>query len=220
MLNTYIKNRGYTKTILHNGTSHDNHNAVNELKWDADYDGDMANIHVTSNTNGDKKKFNIKLDNKDLESILNIPSVDMPIHKRLKFDFSQPRNEPQIIRIELPQIDRPDLIPIQPQCKSELDELQFLPYNPKPHKKYLSTPLPDEELVLPFSIDDNIINKYPLKPRRNNKFKKTHNIFKVYKKHKTTSKTNSNHKTTSKSKKSNKFTRNNNSRKSSGLTFF
>ena len=34
MLNTFIKNKGYTKTIIHDN----NNNRVNELDWDADYD--------------------------------------------------------------------------------------------------------------------------------------------------------------------------------------
>ena len=42
MLNTYIKNRGMTKTISHN----DNKNSVNEATWDADYDGSTANISL------------------------------------------------------------------------------------------------------------------------------------------------------------------------------
>ena len=42
MLNTFIKNRGTTKTIIHNN----NDNNVNEINWDADYDGDVANISM------------------------------------------------------------------------------------------------------------------------------------------------------------------------------
>ena len=39
MLDTYIKNRGSTKTIIHDN----NRNNVNVIKWDADYDGTEAN---------------------------------------------------------------------------------------------------------------------------------------------------------------------------------
>ena len=35
MLDTYIKNRGSTKTIIHNN----NHNKISEANWDVDYDG-------------------------------------------------------------------------------------------------------------------------------------------------------------------------------------
>ena len=42
MLDTYIKNRGSTKTIIHDN----NKNNVNVIKWDADYDGKEANIYL------------------------------------------------------------------------------------------------------------------------------------------------------------------------------
>jgi hypothetical protein len=187
MLNTFIKNRGSTKTIIHDSSnscnnSHNNINDVNELKWDADYDGDIANISITSDTNGEKKHFNITLDNNDLEHILNIPSVDMPIHKRLKMDYSKPL-EPTIYKIELPREQTPFI---------EEEQLVTIPFdNPKvntlerllePSKRYLSTPLPNEELILPMSINKKDI-RHIFTPRRN---KKTHKTYRVYKKHKTT----------------------------------
>jgi len=193
MLNTFIKNRGSTKTIIHDSNSsnnfHNGLNAVNEIKWDADYDGDIANISVTSDTNGQKKHFNISLDNSDLEHILNIPSVDMPIHKRLKMDFSK-RLEPTIYKIELPQKQFEQPIQIEEPIKFEkhispisfdnnkINTLEQLLESPS--KRYLSTPLPNEELVIPMSI-----NKNDLTHRRCNRNKKTHKTYRVHKKHKT-----------------------------------
>jgi hypothetical protein len=201
MLNTFIKNRGSTKTIIHDSSSSNNNscndiNAVNELKWDADYDGDVANISVTSNTNGEKKHFNISLDNNDLEHILNIPSVDMPIHKRLKMDFSKPI-EPAIYKIELPQ-QEPQFVEEEPSPLVEEEPIQFVPGptpfdNPKinsleqllvsskPERRYLTTPLPNEELIIPMSINKKHL-KHTFTPRRH---KKTHKTYRVYKKHKT-----------------------------------
>jgi hypothetical protein len=193
MLNTFIKNRGSTKTIIHDSNSHNNYhndlNAVNEIKWDAEYDGDVANISVTSDTNGQKKHFNITLDNNDLEHILNIPSVDMPIHKRLKMDFSK-RVEPTIYKIELPHQQLDKSLQLEPFEQFE-ESIAPIPFDnnknntleqllESPSKKYLSTPLPNEELIIPMSI-----NKKDLTPRRRNRNKKTHKTYRVNKKHKT-----------------------------------
>jgi len=187
MLNTYIKNRGYTKTIIHNNNNSlhkKDVNAVNEVKWDADYDGDVANINLTSTTNGHKKHFDITLDNNDLENILNVPSVDMPIHKRLQIDFSKPRvesQEPIIYKIELPQpqIETPN----EPNYESKLNDLEQILNSSKP-KNYLSTPLSDEELFFPMSINQRTLKKTQ---RQRHKHKKTHKTYRVYKKHKSNS---------------------------------
>ena len=188
MLNTYIKNRGFTKTIIHNSKSKKkSNNTVNELKWDADYDGDLANISFTSNTNGHKKHFDISLDNNDLENILNVPSVDMPIHQRLQMDFSEPRvaavQQPIIYKIEIPQIETPKLLPIEPNFKNkyepDLEDLKQILSSSKP-KRYLSTPLSDEELFFPMSINKRTFNS----TMRNHKRSKSHKTYRVYKKHK------------------------------------
>ena len=88
MLNTYIKNRGITKTIIQNGKK----NQVSESKWDVDYDGDVANISIDTEANGIHQTFHTKLNNRDLVNLLNIPSVDMPLHKRLENDFLERDN--------------------------------------------------------------------------------------------------------------------------------
>ena len=62
MLNTYIKNQGITKTIIHDN----NHNHINQVKWDADYDGDIANLSIDTNTDGKRKHFDFSLDNLEL----------------------------------------------------------------------------------------------------------------------------------------------------------
>ena len=189
MLNTYIKNKGYTKTIIHNNRHKKGLNAVNKVKWDADYDGHFVNINLTSNTNGHKKHFDITLNNNDLENILNVPSVDIPIHERLKIDFDEPRyhtQEPIIYKIELPkqQPETPQILPIHPNFETKyqpnFNELKKNITSSKP-KKYLSMPpLSDEELFFPMSI-----NQPPLKKtlRRGNKGKS----YRVYKRHKSNS---------------------------------
>ena len=86
MLDTYIKNRGMTKTIIHKN----NHNTVNETNWDADYDGSVANVSLDLSKNGRSNHLDFQFTNDDLANILTIPSVNQPIHKRLKMDFRKP----------------------------------------------------------------------------------------------------------------------------------
>jgi hypothetical protein len=189
MLNTYIKNRGHTETLIHNN----NQNKFNEIDWDADYDGNVANISLTSAVNGNPKHYDIQLDNEDLANILNVPSVNMPIHKRLEMDFNRPL-EPKIYQIELPYI-RPDPEPAQEPLR-----IQYI-NKPKPNKieelvqaatpkNYLSTPLPNEELIIPLTIDKKSFNNLLLNPRRRylNKTRKNkrknYKTYRVYKKRK------------------------------------
>lgn len=108
MLDTYIKNRGTTKTIIHNN----NHNDVKEMKWDAKYDGDVAKVSLDLKNNGKVKHYNIKLDNSDLAKIFNIDSVNLPLDKRLKRDFKKMRIErqPSIYDIYLDDLNTPELL--------------------------------------------------------------------------------------------------------------
>ena len=117
MLNTFIKNRGTTKTIIHNN----NDNNVNEIDWDADYDGNVANISMDLTNNGNVNHYNVKLDNDDLANILNINSVKMPIHKRLEKDFKKGRfhKDPSMYNVYLDDFRSPALQPIQREMESE-----------------------------------------------------------------------------------------------------
>jgi hypothetical protein len=87
MLNTYIKNQGISKTFVRNN----NRNYTNEMNWDTDYDGDVANIRFDENQNGLHRHYEFSLDNEDLANILNVESVNIPIDKRLEMDFNQPQ---------------------------------------------------------------------------------------------------------------------------------
>ena len=61
MLDTFIKNRGITKTIIHNN----NKNQVNEVNWDIDYDGNEANVSLDLNNNGNIDHYKFNLDDRD-----------------------------------------------------------------------------------------------------------------------------------------------------------
>jgi len=214
MLNTYIKNRGLSQTIMNNN----NHSSFNELLWNADYDGNNANINVSSNNNGHKKRYNINLDNDDLSNMLNIPSVNMPIHKRLQMDFEQQvfRNEPRVLQIELPKMKTPEMkipeiktpeIIIKPRFlmkpESTIDNntvsslvepsITSILESASP-TSYLSSPLSNEELLVPITIDEKTLDNYRLTPKRRHRHKKTHKTYKVYKKQKSPKRSSPKHK--------------------------
>jgi hypothetical protein len=83
MLNAYIRNNGLTQTLI----KKNNRNHINQISWDADYNGDIANILVNTNENGKKDHYAFSLNNSDLEKLLNVSSVDAPLDSRLREDF-------------------------------------------------------------------------------------------------------------------------------------
>jgi hypothetical protein len=157
MLNTYIKNRGSTKTILHTN----NKNKVNEISWDADYDGENANISIDLNDDNGKqtKHYDIQLDNKNLAEILNIPSVNMPLEKRLMLDFKKSRKNvqehrrPMVIEFDMDNMNNMDKPFSSPISREKILESMMVPY--------LESPLSNQEFIIP---------------------KKTMRLMKVYKK--------------------------------------
>jgi hypothetical protein len=187
--NYYVKSKGSLQTFVNNN----NNNKFNEIDWDAGYDGDTANIILSSNNNGNQKMFNVKLDNEDLANLLNVPSISGPIDKRLQMDFNnhnQFRLEPKMYKIELP-----DFSAQEPESIENIFQSMKQPNN------YLSSPLSDEELIVPISIDDKTLNKYTLTPNKHHRHKKSHKTYRVYKKPKSRSSSKSkSHRSSSKSK--------------------
>ena len=173
MLNTYIKNRGMTKTIILDN----NHNHVNQINWDADYDGDKANISIDADSNGKSKHFEIKLDNNDLANLLNIQSVNIPIHKRLKKDFdeSQYASEPYFIELPTPELEPRH--PLIEEPDTYIEELI---------DRRISSPKSDE-IFLPLSIDTKAMYKHKHTHKKRHKRNKTHVTHKLIKKTKSKS---------------------------------
>jgi hypothetical protein len=169
MLNTYIKNKGMTKTFILDN----NHGHVNHINWDADYDGNTANISIDTDSNGKSKHFDIKLDNKDLANLLNVQSVNMPIEKRLKMDFDESKYTPEKYFIKLPT---PELISREPIIE-EPDETPI----EELIDRHISSPK-SNEIFLPLAIDTKAMNKYTLTHKKRHKRRKTHVTHKVIKK--------------------------------------
>ena len=88
---TYIKNKGITHTFFQD--NHHHKNLANEIKWDADYNGKVANIKVDIENNGKKNKYRMQMNNKDLANLLRIPAVNQPLEQRLKNDFLNDDND-------------------------------------------------------------------------------------------------------------------------------
>ena len=83
-MTTFINNKGIVQTRLRRNNREQK---INELKWNANYDGKHAIVKVDVAKNGDKQKYRINLDNKDLAKLLATPSVNMPVDQRLRQDF-------------------------------------------------------------------------------------------------------------------------------------
>jgi hypothetical protein len=175
MLDTFIKNRGTAKTIIHNN----NRNKIEEMSWDADYDGKVANISVDLNSNGKKGHYDVKLTKKDLANLLNINSVDKPIDKRLKNDFKKAQFNPNMNVIYLDDFlgESDSINSIAARYNptvSLVDDASedLLIQNPK--NTHISSPLTDEELIIPLTVDkDSEIpskhyKKYPVYKRHIN----------------------------------------------------
>jgi hypothetical protein len=65
------------------------------IDWSGNYNGKVADIHVSVDDNGRKEEMNIKLDNNDLTKLLGIPSINKQLDQRLMDDFYV-RDGPQL----------------------------------------------------------------------------------------------------------------------------
>lgn len=84
-MNMNIQNRGITQTIVQDPYTQGNH--INEIAWNADYDGNEAHIRVAMNDNGRKTKVKANLNNQDLAKLFQIPSISTPLEERLQLDY-------------------------------------------------------------------------------------------------------------------------------------
>ena len=82
-MSSYIQNYGFTKTLIQDNQ----HNLHNEIQWQHDYDGIIANIDVDINNNGNREFVSMQLNNNDLRQIFGIQAVEVSLEKRLINDF-------------------------------------------------------------------------------------------------------------------------------------
>lgn len=57
------------------------------VKWVGNYDGNMADVQIAVNDNGNQENVRIKMDNEDIINLLNIPSNNVALEQRLITDF-------------------------------------------------------------------------------------------------------------------------------------
>jgi hypothetical protein len=195
MLDTFIKNKGITKTIIHNN----NKNYYNEVNWDADYDGEQANISLDIDENGKKEHVEMKMNNDELAELLNIPSENSMLDKRLYRDFLSKRSkrDNNMIEIAMPK-NYDDNVPKSilyrhPKAK---DSLIYEKNNKRVHFQneepislenemaeniytHISSPEPQEEILIPLVINDHKTRKH-----RHHRRPKTHVTCKVHRRNK------------------------------------
>ena len=84
MNNVDIQNRGMSQTISSiNGKQH-----VDQIKWDAGFDGKNADVSFDLMKDGKTGHFDVQLDKDALAKMLNMKTVNKPIEKRLLSTFS------------------------------------------------------------------------------------------------------------------------------------
>jgi len=211
MLNTYIKNSGSNKTIIGNNCG----KQFEELKWNAAYDGNKANILLKTNLNGKKKGYHYTLNNTDLADLFNMDTVNIPIHRRLKNDFrgSLFSNEPKIYKIELPEtrtssFNQTPYLEENP-FSSSFDDSSSSLFTPSSNsssssrpssslmellssaspKSHFSSPSTNEEFIIPITLDESTspYERYTFTPRRRNLTLKTHKTHRAFKRAKSSS---------------------------------
>jgi len=86
---SYIQNYGFTKTLIRDN----NRNINNEIEWQGNYDGNIANINININDNGKNEIIDMRLNNNDLMELLGVQPVEIPMEQRLINDFLSYPNE-------------------------------------------------------------------------------------------------------------------------------
>ena len=133
----FINNKGVIQTRFQHNNSPEQ---VNEMKWNANYDGKKAIVKLDTINKGKKKNYRINLNNKELGKLLSIPPINMPLEDRLRNDFLQP---PAIIRSKLES-------PIDPFSSSNIhfDKETLSNYDIKPVLKIIpkDQPYPETEV--------------------------------------------------------------------------
>ncbi len=94
---------------------------VSQIKLDADFDGEKADISLDLTKDG----YNVQLDKHALAKMLNVRSVNKPMHTRLKSTFSKKRIPLEQMQIEF---DTPFYHPLLEKVEQNpmLDEVPML----------------------------------------------------------------------------------------------
>lgn len=77
------------------------------INWNADYNGNIANVNINTNSRGKKNNYNVKLSNEDLSYILNLQTSNIPIDKRLQQDYLETSNKLEYMPLHYNYISSP-----------------------------------------------------------------------------------------------------------------
>lgn len=89
----YIKNMGSTQTFIKRPYEKERYN---DIHWEADYDGDQANIRLNIDDNGNNAEVRANLNNDDLAQLLNIKPIRGDLVERL-VPLLEQEQEPTIV---------------------------------------------------------------------------------------------------------------------------
>lgn len=176
MLDTFIKNKGITKTIIHNN----NKNYYNEVEWDADYDGENARLSLNMNDNGIKGHMKVTMNNNELAEMLNIPSENNTLDKRLYNDFLSNNSKKDYTIIELPKSNlhnNKKFILSKNSYEKNKKRVHFENDINDNYYTHISSPTSQEEILFPL-----IVNESKTRKHRIHKKPKSHITYKVYRK--------------------------------------
>jgi len=161
----YIKNEGYEKITSLSKKSQKPETET--LKWDSKYDGNEADISISSvSKEGKKGKLHMKIDNDNLAKLFSVPTVEIPIEDRLTSELSSIRSP---IFSSPPT---PTLTPMsEPQHKeANLSPTLSLPTSKKSTKKSIQSSLSKKQtqknrinqisLIPEEDKDKNVLNMY------------------------------------------------------------
>ena len=167
MNNTMVLNSGSTQSVLiNNGKA-----KTSGVKWNANYNGDIANVDLKLNDNGREKQFKVEMTNDELENLADMlvmpRPVSKPIHNRLLEDFDDNNmfsnmKSPMIIELD----NTKPYIHNQPE--------QLLTPKPRNFLTHISSPNSFEDLIIPFNQNLN-------KNSRRRKGPKSYRVIKVKK---------------------------------------
>ena len=82
-MSSFVQTFGAVRTSVNNK----NKRSEQVVKWVGDYDGNIADVKLAVNNNGDMENIRIQMDNEDLINMLNIPSQNAPLDERISADF-------------------------------------------------------------------------------------------------------------------------------------
>jgi len=165
MTNVDIQTKGMNQTISFvNGKQN-----VDQIKWDAGFDGKNADVSLDLMKDGKTEHFNVEVDKDALAQMLNVKTVNKPIEKRLLSTFGKSGAkttfkkscaktraksrvkriplEQMIIEFDVPLLKNPPLEKVEPNIQeievpNQLSELLE-------QLTHISSPFANEKVVVP-----------------------------------------------------------------------